>query len=175
MVRDFRPWRHAQGRHRQTEHRNRCCIGDGRGPGAAGYTWHRADCRRTRSAGRADQVRSGDLGAGRCEVRYGEGVTDMSTNQRKTLAVRALATGLVAVAVAFASAAVAADWPARPVSIVVPYAPGGGTDIMARLIAQRLTEKHGKPFIVDNRGGASGTIGTGYVRAAADGYTLLYV
>src|SRR4029077_8232683 len=97
----------------------------------------------TRSARRADQVRSGDMGPGRCEVRYGEGVADMSTNQRKALAVRALATGLVVMAMAFASAAVAADWPTRPVSIVVPYAPGGGTDIMARLIAQRLTEKHG--------------------------------
>ena len=100
----------------------------------------------------------------------------MPTNQRRTLAIRALVTGLVAAAMAFVSAAVAADWPTRPVSIVVPYAPGGGTDIMARLIAQRLTEKYGKPFVVDNRGGASGTIGTGYVaRAAADAYTLLYV
>jgi len=98
----------------------------------------------------------------------------MSANPSKALAGRALATGLVAVAMAFASAAIAADWPTRPVSIVVPYAPGGGTDIMARLIAQRLTEKHGKPFVVDNRGGASGTIGQQAVATAApDGYTIM--
>jgi len=70
----------------------------------------------------------------------------------------------------------AVDWPTRAVTIVVPYAPGGGTDIMARLIGQRLSEKHGKPFVVDNKGGASGTIGTNLVaKAAPDGHTLLYV
>ena len=100
----------------------------------------------------------------------------MLTDQRGAATVRAIATGLIAAAMAFSSCAVAADWPTRSVSIVVPYAPGGGTDIMARLIAQRLTEKYGKPFVVDNRGGASGTIGSGYVaRATADAYTLLYV
>lgn len=100
----------------------------------------------------------------------------MKMRQLKSATARALAAGLIAAAAAFANGALAADWPARSVSIVVPYAPGGGTDIMARLIAQRLTEKYGKPFVVDNRGGASGTIGTGYVaRSAADGHTLLYV
>lgn len=100
----------------------------------------------------------------------------MLMHQSRAATVRALAAALISAAIAFASCAVAADWPTRSVSIVVPYAPGGGTDIMARLIAQRLTEKYGKPFVVDNRGGASGTIGTGYVaRAASDGYTLLYV
>jgi tripartite-type tricarboxylate transporter receptor subunit TctC len=100
----------------------------------------------------------------------------MLMHQRGAATVRAIAIGLIAAAMAFTNCAVAADWPTRSVSIVVPYAPGGGTDIMARLIAQRLTEKYGKPFVVDNRGGASGTIGSGYVaRATADGYTLLYV
>jgi len=94
----------------------------------------------------------------------------------RAVGVRALAAAFISAVVTFGNAATAADWPNRSVSIVVPYAPGGGTDIMARLIAQRLTEKYGKPFVVDNRGGASGTIGSGYVaRAAADGYTLLYV
>jgi tripartite-type tricarboxylate transporter receptor subunit TctC len=75
-----------------------------------------------------------------------------------------------------AGGAQAIDWPTRPVTIVVPYAPGGGTDIMARLIGQRLSEKRGKPFVVDNKGGASGTIGTNLVaKAAPDGHTLLYV
>jgi tripartite-type tricarboxylate transporter receptor subunit TctC len=84
---------------------------------------------------------------------------------------------LIATVLGFANNAFAvADWPTRTVSIVVPYAPGGGTDIMARLIGQRLSEKYGKTFVIDNRGGASGTIGTGYAaRAAADGHTLLYV
>jgi tripartite-type tricarboxylate transporter receptor subunit TctC len=75
-----------------------------------------------------------------------------------------------------AGGAQAIDWPTRAVTIVVPYAPGGGTDIMARLIGQRLSEKRGKPFVVDNKGGASGTIGTNLVaKAAPDGHTLLYV
>jgi tripartite-type tricarboxylate transporter receptor subunit TctC len=100
----------------------------------------------------------------------------MSLHRHGAATVRALATGLIAAVMVFAHCAVAADWPTRSVSIVVPYAPGGGTDIMARLIAQRLTEKYGKPFVIDNRAGASGTIGSGYVaRAAADGHTLLYV
>jgi tripartite-type tricarboxylate transporter receptor subunit TctC len=100
----------------------------------------------------------------------------MWISRNSTVGVRALAAAFTLAAMALANDAGAADWPNRSVSIVVPYAPGGGTDIMARLIAQRLTEKYGKPFVVDNRGGASGTIGSGYVaRAAADGYTLLYV
>jgi tripartite-type tricarboxylate transporter receptor subunit TctC len=101
----------------------------------------------------------------------------MPVRPRKTVStLRTMAVAAIGVVIALADRAPAADWPARSVSIVVPYAPGGGTDIMARLIAQRLTEKYGNPFVVDNRGGASGTIGTGYVaRAAADGHTLLYV
>jgi len=100
----------------------------------------------------------------------------MLIGRTTTTGLRIFAVALISAVLAFASTTRAADWPNRSVSIVVPYAPGGGTDIMARLIAQRLTEKYGKPFVVDNRGGASGTIGTGYVaRAAADGYTLLYV
>jgi len=77
----------------------------------------------------------------------------------------------------FASAASAyaqvTKWPERPVRIVVPFAPGGGTDIVARLIAPRLHEAFGQPFIVDNRGGAGGTLGGEILaRAAPDGYTI---
>jgi tripartite-type tricarboxylate transporter receptor subunit TctC len=68
----------------------------------------------------------------------------------------------------------AQTYPARPVHIIVGYAPGGSTDIVARLIGQWLSERLGQQFIVDNRPGASGNIGTELVvRAPPDGYTLL--
>jgi tripartite-type tricarboxylate transporter receptor subunit TctC len=65
-------------------------------------------------------------------------------------------------------------YPSKPVRVIVPYAPGGTTDIVARLIAQYLTISTGKTFVIENKGGASTTIATGYVaKAQADGYTLL--
>lgn len=71
---------------------------------------------------------------------------------------------------------VAASYPDRPVKIVVPFAPGAGTDAMGRLMAQKLGEALGANFVVENRAGASGAIGTQYVaQAPADGYTLLLV
>ena len=70
----------------------------------------------------------------------------------------------------------AAAYPARPVRLLVPYAPGGPTDILARLAAQKLSEQLGKQFYVENVGGAGGNIGLGQgARAAADGYTVLVV
>jgi tripartite-type tricarboxylate transporter receptor subunit TctC len=69
----------------------------------------------------------------------------------------------------------AADWPARPVTVIVPFAAGGNTDTVARILAQYLGEKLGQPFLIDNRGGASGAIAAEAVaRAAPDGYTLLF-
>ncbi len=66
------------------------------------------------------------------------------------------------------------DYPNRPVRIVVPYPPGGGTDIVGRILADKLQASLGKPFVVDNRGGAAGVIGTALVaKAEPDGYTLL--
>lgn len=80
------------------------------------------------------------------------------------------------VSAAIALPAVAATYPERPVRIVVPFAAGAGTDAMGRLLAQKLGERLGGQFIVENRTGASGAIGTQHVaQAAADGYTLLLV
>ena len=65
-------------------------------------------------------------------------------------------------------------WPSRPVRLIVPFAPGGGTDIVGRAMAQRLSERVGRPFVVENRGGAGAVIGTQLVaKSAPDGYTLL--
>jgi tripartite-type tricarboxylate transporter receptor subunit TctC len=72
------------------------------------------------------------------------------------------------------SAAAQADWPAKPVTIVVPSSPGGGTDTYGRLLAQALTEQLKQSFVVDNKPGASGAIGaTAVAGAAPDGYTVL--
>ena len=70
--------------------------------------------------------------------------------------------------------AAAQDYPARPIRMVVPFAAGGGTDVLGRIVAQRLAEKWGQSVIVENQPGASGGIGTKSVaRATPDGYTLL--
>lgn len=70
----------------------------------------------------------------------------------------------------------AQTYPGRPVRVIVPYAPGGPTDVFGRLIAQKLSEHFGKQFYVENVGGAGGNIGMGQgARAAPDGYTIVIV
>jgi tripartite-type tricarboxylate transporter receptor subunit TctC len=79
----------------------------------------------------------------------------------------------VAFALAFASAAAAQAWPSKPVKVIAVFPPGGSVDQVARVIAQQLSVQTGQTFIVDNRGGASGSIGTAAVaKAEPDGYTL---
>jgi tripartite-type tricarboxylate transporter receptor subunit TctC len=78
-------------------------------------------------------------------------------------------------ALAATGAAPAADWPQRTVRILVPYAPGGNSDGIARIVAQRLTDRLGQPFIVENRVGANGALAADAVtRSTPDGYTLMW-
>ncbi|MDB5779823.1 MAG: tripartite tricarboxylate transporter substrate binding protein [Polaromonas sp.] len=100
-----------------------------------------------------------------------------SLNRRQALLLSAgMAASLLAPAVLAQGGSAVSVYPERPVKIVVPFAPGAGTDAMARLVAQKLGEVMGASFVVDNRAGASGAIGTQYVaQAAADGHTLLLV
>jgi tripartite-type tricarboxylate transporter receptor subunit TctC len=82
---------------------------------------------------------------------------------------------MVAAALLGASLAAQAAWPEKAIKIVVPWAPGGSTDILARTVAAELTKSLGQPVIVENKPGASGNIGSDFVaKAAPDGYTLLF-
>src|SRR6187401_3012290 len=82
--------------------------------------------------------------------------------------------GALSLCVAGSIANAADDFPNKPIRIVVAYAPGGGNDLFARVLAKRLTEPLGKTVLVDNRPGANGTIGTRLVaNATPDGYTVI--
>lgn len=78
---------------------------------------------------------------------------------------------LIALAIAVAAECAGQNYPSAPMLIVVPFAPGGSTDILGRAIAQKLNEKFKQPVVVDNRPGANGTIGCAIVaKALPDGY-----
>lgn len=86
---------------------------------------------------------------------------------------RLAAAGVLAAA-SLAPGAVAQDWPARPVKIVAPFAPGGSADTLGRLVAEKLSVRLGQNFVVENRPGAGGVIGSEVVaKAPSDGYTLV--
>ena len=92
----------------------------------------------------------------------------MSRNGRllRSLAAAALA--------AAAMSALAQDWPTKPIRMIVPYPPGGGTDIVARIVAEKLAPELGQPIVIDNKGGAGGSVGTEIAaHSPGDGYTVL--
>jgi tripartite-type tricarboxylate transporter receptor subunit TctC len=91
-------------------------------------------------------------------------------NRRELLHYSAAAAGSAVLAM---PAAAQDAWPSRQVTVVVPFSAGGSADLIARLVAQHLQAKFGAPFVVENKGGAGGSLGAGYAaKAAPDGYTL---
>jgi tripartite-type tricarboxylate transporter receptor subunit TctC len=102
-----------------------------------------------------------------------QGENHMPSIQPHFTAIRLLLVALL-VAVTGTAAAQATSWPVRPVRLVVPYVPGGATDLVSRVIAEQLSARLGQQVVVDNRPGATGTIAfTGVAGSSADGYTLI--
>jgi len=90
--------------------------------------------------------------------------------------VRAAAAGAIALGALAPLSAFAQAWPARPVKFIVPFPPGGSVDPLARLLGARLADSLGQQFIIENKTGASGSIGTAFVaKSAPDGYTYVFV
>ena len=82
---------------------------------------------------------------------------------------------LLLAGVFFSLTAFAQDWPSKPVRWIVPYPPGGGTDVIARIVQNRMSEGLGQPMVIENKGGAGGAVGTAEAaKAAPDGYTFLF-
>jgi len=102
-------------------------------------------------------------------MRKNKGSQPLATPRVAHIVAALLSTGVL-----FANAAASAqDWPNRPVKVIVPYGPGGVTDVIVRIYADRLSKAYGQPFVIENRAGAGGAIGTEYAaRSAHDGYTI---
>ncbi|MEY2736544.1 MAG: hypothetical protein RLZ58_1953, partial [Pseudomonadota bacterium] len=104
--------------------------------------------------------------------------SDLDRPNARRHALRWLACGVAGAAVlaagALPSAAQAQAWPSKPIRIVVPYGPGSSPDVIARIVAERLSPRLGQPVVIENRAGAGGNTGTGQVaKAAGDGYTYV--
>jgi len=100
--------------------------------------------------------------------------TSSATNARKSLTLAAAALSVTAIGLMSSGAAIAESWPAKPVSLVVPFSAGGTTDVLARALGDELSKSLGQPVIVENKPGAGATLGADIVaRAKPDGYTLL--
>jgi tripartite-type tricarboxylate transporter receptor subunit TctC len=100
--------------------------------------------------------------------------TKMTTRHRLSLSAAAF-TALVTLSALSAVPAQAQAYPQKPITLIVPFAPGGGTDSIARDVGKALGEKLGQVVIIENKGGAGGSIGANAVaKAPADGYTLLF-
>jgi len=125
------------------------------------------------------KLQSGTLGAGVVSMAAKPRARNGSDGARSVLSFRARVLRLPAVAallLAFGTAAAAQDYPARPVKVIVPFPPAALNDMVGRAIATSLTERLGKQFVVENRSGAGGTLGSELVaNAPKDGYTLLIV
>src|SRR5262249_3808549 len=148
--------------------------GDGRSRGAAA-------CRRSGpgdSAARTavagglrgvSQIRDGQMGRGHPRVRHQGTISAMKRLAMKRLTLLAA----LGAALLYAAPAQADDFPSKPVTMIVPFPAGGGSDILARIVAERMKTSLGQPVMVENVGGAGGTIGTARVaRSAPDGYTI---
>lgn len=102
-------------------------------------------------------------------------MNDIRTRFTRRSSIAALASMFCVAVLANAGVQAQTAFPSKPINMIVPFPPGGPTDLVARVIAQKMSESMGQPVVVDNRGGANGNLGAMLaVKAPADGYTLLY-
>src|SRR5205085_7368944 len=125
---------------------------------------------------RALRARRGSTGGGRAARRLGGEAPEGARAGHRACRVREVAAmrTLALVAVLVSSLAAAQDYPAKPVRMVVGFPPGGGTDVVARILAPRMSQLLGQAVVIDNRPGATGTVAAGHLaKSLPDGYTLM--